>query len=72
MKKNSTPSPEGKPASVSPIYRVGDTIIFKFEGNLRAEVVGYEIIEGRVWLDVRALLDFKVPASQVIAAEWEE
>lgn len=72
-KKDSTPSEEGKPShSVSPIYRVGDTIIFKFEGNIRARVEGYEIADGRVWLDARALLGFKVPSSQVIGVEPEE
>lgn len=50
MKKDSTPSGEGKLCSVSPVYRVGDTIIFKFEGNIRATVEGCEIIDGGVWL----------------------
>ena len=53
-KKDSTPAPQGKPCSVSPIYRVGETIVFKFEGNIRARVEGYEIIDGKAWLDVRA------------------
>ena len=47
MKKHSTPAPQGKPCSVSPIYRVGETIVFKFEGNIRARVEGYEIIDGK-------------------------
>jgi hypothetical protein len=72
MEKDSTPSDEGKPSSVSPIIRVGETIIFKFEGNLRAQVVGYEINDDKVWLDARVCLGFKVPFSQVIGVEDEE
>jgi len=60
------------PCTVSPVYRVGDTIIFKFEGNVRARVEGYEIVDGLVWFTCRALLDFKVPHSQVIGVEPEE
>jgi hypothetical protein len=41
--KDDTPSDEGGPRPVAPIYRVGAEVIFKFEGNLRARVEGYEI-----------------------------
>lgn len=72
MDKNNTPTHQGKPYPTRPIYRVGDTVIFKFEGNLRARVEGYEIVGGRVRLDCRALLGFLVPYSQVVGVEPEE
>ena len=65
------PENKNKRQSVSPIYRVGDVVVFKFEGNIRAEIIGYEIINGKVWLDTRVYLGFKVPASQVIGVEDE-
>jgi hypothetical protein len=55
-----------------PVYHVGDTIIFKYEGNLRAKVEGYEIIDGKPWLVARAFLGFKVPFSLVVGVEREE
>lgn len=71
--KYSTHPDDGKPSpSVSPIYRVGDTVIFKFEGNIRARVEGYEVEGGKIRLDVRATLGFRVPFSQVIGVEAEE
>jgi hypothetical protein len=57
--------------SMSSIYRVGDTVVFKYEGNVRATVEGSEVIGGRVWLRCRAALDFEVPASQVVGVERE-
>jgi hypothetical protein len=72
MKKSSTPSDEGNPCAVPPPYRVGDLIIFKFEGNLRARVEGCEIVDGKVRLDARASLGFLVPYSQVVGVEREE
>jgi len=72
MKNDSTPPIVQKPCHVSPIYRVGDQIIFKFEGNMRARVEGHEIVDGLVWLACRALLDFKIPHSQVIGVESQE
>jgi hypothetical protein len=51
---------------------VGDEVIFKFEGNLRARVEGYEIVDGKPWLVTRALLGFKVPFSKVVGVEREE
>lgn len=72
MNKHIIPAQQGKPRPVSPIYRVGDEIVFKFEGNLRARVVRYEVVGGRVLLDCRALLGFLVPYSQVVGVEREE
>lgn len=39
---------------VSPLYRTGDTIIFKYEGNVRAEVTGHQVLGGKVWVEARA------------------
>ncbi|MBC7933537.1 MAG: hypothetical protein H7Z38_23500 [Rubrivivax sp.] len=60
------------PAFEPPIYLVGDTIIFKYEGNLRARVEGYEVVDGKTWLDARAFLGFKVPFSLVVGVERAE
>ena len=57
---------------VAPIYRPGDEITFKYEGNIRATVEGSEVIGGKTWLVARATLEFKVPASQVVRAERPE
>lgn len=70
--RDDTPPDEGSPRPVSPIYKVGDEIIFKFEGNLRARVAGYEVVGGQVRLDCRASLHFLVPLSQVVGVEPEE
>jgi hypothetical protein len=56
---------------VSRSYRAGDTVVFKYEGNVRATVEGYELVDGRLWLRCRATLDFEVPASQVVGVERE-
>ncbi len=56
---------------MSPVYRAGDTVVFKYEGNVRARVEGSEVVDGRVWLRCRAALDFEVPASQIIAVGRE-
>lgn len=69
--RDDAPSDEGGPRPVSPIYRVGDEIIFKFEGNLRARVAGYESVDGQVRLDCRATLHFLVPLSHVVGIEPE-
>ena len=71
-KKDSTLTFAGKPCFESRVYQVGDQIIFKYEGNIRARVEGQEIVDGRVWLACHALLDFKVPRSQVIGVEEQE
>lgn len=70
--RDDTPSDGGSPRPASPIYRVGDTIIFKYEGNLRARVEGYENVGGELRLDCRASLAFLVPLSQVVGVEPEE
>ena len=73
--KNTTPPPadagrEDESAS-SPAYRAGDEIIFKYEGNVRATVEGYELVGDKVRLRARANLIFLVPSSQVVAVERE-
>ena len=70
MAEDSITPPRGR---VSPLYRVGDTIIFKFEGNIRARVEGREVIDGKVWLEADAApLSFLVPSSEVIGVEPKE
>jgi hypothetical protein len=71
MEEELTPSDGGEVCPVSPIYRAGDTVIFKYEGNVRATVDGCELGDGRLWLRCRAALDFVVPASQVVGVERE-
>ena len=71
MEEELTPSGGGEVCPVTPIYRVGDTVVFKYEGNVRARVEGSEVVGGRVWLRCRAELDFEVPASQIIEVERE-
>jgi hypothetical protein len=72
MEEETKPSDEGRVCPAPPAYRVGDTIIFKYEGNVRARVEGCEVRGGRAWLLVRAELYFEVPASQVVGVEPEE
>ena len=71
MEEEVTPSVEGEVCSVSPVYRVGDTIIFKYEGNVRALVEGYQVEGGRLRYRCRAEITFLVPASQVVGVEGE-
>ena len=72
MEKDTTPAPAGKPCSAPPAHRVGSTVIFKYEGNLRARVEGYEEVDGVAWLACRASLDFLVPPASVVGVEPEE
>jgi hypothetical protein len=72
MDEELTPSEEGKLCLVSPVYRVGDTVVFKYEGNVRATVEGYELLGGKVRLRCRAEISFLVSASQVVGVEPEE
>jgi hypothetical protein len=65
-------SEEGKLCLVSLIYRVGDTVVFKYEGNVRATVEGYELLGGKVRLRCRAEVSFLVPPSHVVGVEREE
>jgi hypothetical protein len=70
MAEDSTSVPAGK---VSPLYRTGDIIIFKYEGNVRAEVTGHQVLGGKVWLEARAAdLTFLVPAQHVVGTEPKE
>lgn len=69
--KDSPHSDEGQPHCVTPLCLVGDEVIFRFEGNLRARVEGFEVVGGRVRLDCRASLIFLVPLSQVVCVERE-
>ena len=57
---------------MAPVYRVGDTAVFKYEGNVRALVEGYELLDGKVRLRCRAEISFPVSASQVVGVEREE
>lgn len=67
MAEDSTSVPTGK---VFPLYRPGDTIVFKYEGNVRAEVTGHRVIDGRTWIEARAAdLDFLIPACIVVGTE---
>jgi hypothetical protein len=60
-------------SKVSPLYRPGETIVFKYEGNVRAEVVGHEIVGGKLWVEARAAeLTFLVPAHMVVGTEPKE
>jgi hypothetical protein len=72
MEEEVTPSEERKVCPVSPIYRVGDTVVFKYEGNVRATIEGYELLDGKVRLRCQAEISFPVPPSQVVAVEREE
>jgi hypothetical protein len=72
MEEELTPSGGGEVCPVTQIYRAGDTIVFKYEGNVRARVEGCEVVDGRVRLRCRAELEFEVPASHVVAVEREE
>ena len=71
MTENSTPAPVG--GSVSPLYKSGDIIIFKYEGNIRASVTGHQVINGKVWLETRAAdISFLVPAHHVVGVKPKE
>jgi len=71
MEEELTPSDEGHVCPVTPVYRAGDTVVFKYEGNVRARVEGYELLDGKLRLRCRAELVFEVPASQVVGVERE-
>jgi hypothetical protein len=73
--QNTTPPPADAgredESTPSPTYRVGDEIVFKYEGNVRATVEGYELVGGKVRLRARAQIVFLVPSSQVLAVDRE-
>ena len=70
MAENSTGASGG---NVSPLYRAGDTVVFKYEGNVRAQVTGHQVVGGKVWLECRAAdLSFLVPAHLVVGTEPKE
>jgi hypothetical protein len=70
MEENSTPAPEG---NASPHYRTGDTIIFKFEGNIRARVTGHCLMNGKVWVEADGtFMRFTVPSAEIIGVEPKE
>jgi len=71
MEEELTPSDEGYVCPVSPIYRAGDTVVFKYKGNVRATVEGCELKGGKLRLRCRAEVSFLVPASQIIGVERE-
>ncbi len=71
MEEEVTPSDGGEVCPMTSIYRVGDTVVFKYEGNVRATVEGSELVGGRVWLRCRAELVFEVPASHVVGVKRE-
>lgn len=71
MEEELTPSGGGEVCPASPVYRAGETVVFKYEGNVRATVEAHELVGGRVWLRCRAELVFEVPASQVVGVERE-
>lgn len=60
----------GAKCKMSPLYRPGDLIVFKSEGNVRAEVTRRRILDGKLWLGARAAdLTFLVLAQQVVGVE---
>ena len=69
MSKNIT---REEPHSPAPIYRTGDEITFKFEGNVRATVKGSEVVDGKLWLIAHVEHSFHVPAGRVLHCERKE
>jgi hypothetical protein len=72
MAKDSTPPRRGKPRPAQSAYCVGDTVVFKYEGNVRARVEGQENVGGEPWIKCRAEVDFLVPPANVVGFELEE
>lgn len=61
-----------KLADVLPIHRVGDEITFKYEGNVRAVVEGFQIIDGVLWFTAYTTMSFEVPAGIVLHVERKD
>ena len=71
MEENSTPAPHR--GNVSSLYRAGDTIVFKYEGNVRARVTGHQVIGGKVWIEAHAAdISFLIPVNRVVGVEPKE
>jgi hypothetical protein len=71
MAENSIPAPRG--GKVSSLYRLGDTIVFKYEGNVRARVTGHQVIGGKVWIEAHAAdISFLIPVNHVVGVEPKE
>lgn len=71
MSENSTPAPQR--GNVSSLYRSGDTIVFKYEGNVRARVTGHQVVAGKVWVEAHtADMGFLVPLRHVVGVEPKE
>lgn len=67
MAENNTTPHRNK---MSLLYRAGDIVIFKYEGNVRARVMGQRLIDGKVWLEAEiSHLSFVIPASEIIGTE---
>jgi hypothetical protein len=81
MKSNTRKVRTGRPAptqlkrpnepSPPTLYHLGDEIIFKYEGNIRARVVGFETVRGESWPVTRATLEFTIPPSLIVGVEGE-
>ena len=75
--KDTTSAPESArraaETALCTVYRVGEVIIFKYEGNVRAKVTGHQVMGDQVWVETRAAdLTFLVPAHQVVGVEPKE
>jgi hypothetical protein len=55
--------------NVSPIYRIGNEITFPYEGNIRATVEGFEVIDGVLWLSAVTNVSFQLPVGRVVHFE---
>ncbi len=69
--EHTIPPPGDAGREEEPAYHIGDEIVFKYEGNVRAKVEGYELIGDKWRLRARATVLFLVPPSQVVAVERE-
>ena len=70
MAENSTTQTEGNDPAPC---RTGDTVVFKYEGNMRARATGHRLMYGRVWIEAHAAsVSFLIPASLVVCVEPRE
>jgi hypothetical protein len=75
--QNTTRLPENAGSEDEPVpfpaYHLGDEIVFKYEGNLRARVTGHKVMGGKVWVEAQATnIEFLIPVCQVIGVEPKE